>query len=100
VAVGTLSLFDHALRIYHLLEPVFPVFSPIIYVITYSDGLCHPTLLVGDPDGHDTSVGYHNTTLIGIMNIADIFGNTLTALYVKPGYPIFRTDRYLKRITL
>jgi hypothetical protein len=42
VAVGTLSLFDRALRIYHLLEPVFPVFSPIIYVITYSDGLCHP----------------------------------------------------------
>jgi hypothetical protein len=22
---------------------VLPVFSPIIYVITYSDGLCHPT---------------------------------------------------------
>jgi hypothetical protein len=43
VAGGTLSLFDHALRIYHLLEPIFPVFSPIIYVITYSDGLCHPT---------------------------------------------------------
>jgi hypothetical protein len=48
VAVGSppLSPFYMLLSIVntHLCcAAVLPIFSPIIYVITYSDGLCHPT---------------------------------------------------------
>jgi hypothetical protein len=50
VAVGSppLSPFYMLLSIVdtHLCcAAVLPVFSPIIYVITYSDGLCHPTYI-------------------------------------------------------
>jgi hypothetical protein len=48
VAVGSppLSSFYMLLSIFNTYlccAAVLPVFSPIIYVITYSDGLCHPT---------------------------------------------------------
>jgi hypothetical protein len=43
----SLSLFYMLLSVVntHLCcAAVLPVFSPITYVITYSDGLCHPTI--------------------------------------------------------